>query len=138
MKQIAAALAVALLGCAHAKTTAAQPPLFGEIHVFVVDEKGGPLAGVTVSVRNGEPPEVGDQVQMTPASGRVILKDEGQGDYYLRCQLSGFVSQTLGPLRVGFRNPALLEVRVVMTVGNVWYYRGDGTGLTAQRFVITM
>ena len=83
-----------------------------EIHVRVVETPGTSLPGVTVSVLDVNEKEI--SVKIADADGRVIFTSLPEGNYYVRFQLSGFLTQTLGPVPVGKPCVRLPELRVVL------------------------
>src|SRR5437899_12583183 len=69
-----------------------------EIHVHVVETAGTSLPGVTVSVLDVNEKE--NSFKIADADGRVIFTSLPEGNYSVRFQLRGFITQTLGPIPI--------------------------------------
>jgi hypothetical protein len=96
------------------------PP--GELSIVVQDAEGHALPGVTVTLARGA-----DRKRMatvvTTVEG-VQFHDLAAGDYYVTADLSGFLSQTTGPIPMVLDRPSprLPEVlRLVLTAGPIQF-----------------
>jgi hypothetical protein len=95
------------------------PP--GELSIVVQDTDSRPLPGVTVTLARGaERKQV--KVVITSTEGAQFHHLDA-GDYYLTASLSGFLTQTTGPIPIVLdkpspRLPAVL--RLALTAGPYW------------------
>ena len=92
----------------------------GRIHLIVTDTTGSTIPGVAVTIV-GKPPT---RTVITPADGEVTFAELSQGDYSVKCELSGYLTTTLGPLPIELvqQSPRLpANIRVVMNRGPIWY-----------------
>jgi hypothetical protein len=98
----------------------------GEIALRVSDAQAQPLRGVTVTLLDAQHPDVAiGRPQITPGTGDVRFSNLPQGRYLVRCEMTGFISETLGPLPIELKeqSPRLPErIDVVLPAGPIWYH----------------
>ena len=97
----------------------------GEIVLRVTDGHGKTLPGVTVTLIAAEEPhaKVGGPV-ITPPSGEARFTGLQQGRYLVRCEMIGFISETLGPLPIELKEPSPRlpdRIEVALPAGPIWY-----------------
>ena len=102
-----------------------QPLRGGEIVLRVTDGHGKTLPGVTVTLIAAEEPhaKVGGPV-ITPPSGEARFTGLQQGRYLVRCEMIGFISETLGPLPIELKEPSPRlpdRIEVALPAGPIWY-----------------
>ena len=88
----------------------------GEVRVVVVGRDAMPLPGVTVYLIR-EPAHESQRIMVTDPKGRAGFAGVAAGDYSIRFELSGFVSCSIGPVRMRAsrdQNPQLPEFVVMM------------------------
>jgi|SRR5579859_2076567 len=97
------------------------PP--GEIAARITEDCGAAIPGVTVTLISNDG-KTYKKLAITPADGTVRFTDVPAGDYSLRFELSGFMTQTLGPFPVRYskNGPDLpQQLHVHMVAGPIWY-----------------
>jgi hypothetical protein len=96
------------------------PP--GEISIIVYDTRGNPLPGAVVTLESGDVHKRKTAVA-TAADGGVQFQHLAAGNYFVTANLSGFLTQTTGPIPVVVDKPSPRlpdKLRLVLNPGPVW------------------
>lgn len=115
--------------------TAAEPTLQlsqpRAIEMQISDATGKPLPGVTVSLllasEVGAPSDFkasnnsisrtlqdGGRLKIADADGRAEFSSLATGTYYIRLELTGFLTQTIGPVAIGDKCVRLQPLKIVL------------------------
>jgi hypothetical protein len=101
------------------------PP--GEISIVVCDTHGTPLPGVAVILESGNV-HTRNAAVITAADGSIQFQHLAAGDYFVTANLSGFFTQTTGPIPIVLdKSPRLPDtprlpdkLRLVLNPGPYW------------------
>jgi|GEM_PF-3598496 len=96
------------------------PP--GEISIIVYETNGHPLPGATVTLESGDV-HTRNTAVVTAADGGVQFRHLAAGNYFVTANLSGFLTQTTGPIPVVNDKPSPRlpdKLRLVLNPGPYW------------------
>jgi hypothetical protein len=95
------------------------PP--GEISIIVYQTDGHPLPGATVTLQNGS--HQSTKVLITSDDGSAQFQHLEAGNYFVTANLSGFFTQTTGPIPIVIDKPSPRlpdKLRLVLSAGPYW------------------